>query len=538
MSYLTISGVGTHNFPSIQLQFMEICERYHSFFEQNPHYIPQVLEAFVQTIHLNVVRVQMRSWYLFLRFVKRLRAALGNVSQNVIQAIADLLTIKAELPREGEDEDDMSSDDRGESADALFNSQLYLFETVGAIASASSVPIEQKVSFAQSIMNPIFSDIEQHLPAAKNGEDRATLQIHHDMMALGTLAHGFSDWTPGQTSGVPPAGEVAEEFSRASEAILVALDSLKTSSQIRLAARFSFSRLIGVLDSRVLQQLPRWINGLLSESSSNDEMATFLRTFGQVMYGFKSEIATILDGILAPLLQRVFAGLSAPATGFDDDIQQRELKFEFLNFVLNILNQDLASVLVSAANQPTFDTIINAVSHYSSDADDLSTARLALSVCTRMTAAWGGPDVIMPSPAGQQVPQQPNGAVSATQPVIPGFDTFAVSRFSPLAWAIPSSPDFKAKDPQFRSLVSEIAALQETIMRKTGSLYLDELRRQLANMGVGEADAERYVAALVEWASKQEKDRISDGKQGKGTLTGFRGFLIAFLDRGSGGSVG
>jgi exportin-T len=509
---------------------MEICVRYSSFFEQNSHLVPQVLEAFVRTIHLDVVRVQMRSWYLFLRFVKPLRGVLGNVSQTVIQAVADLLTIKAELPHPDEDDDEMSSDDKGDSADALFSSQLYLFESVGCLASAPSVPVEQKILFAQSIMNPLFADMERHLGPAKSGDERATLQLHHDIMALGTLARGTSDWMPGVTSGGPPPSEVGEEFSRAAEAILTALESLKSSSLIRTAARFAFSRFIGVLGSRILQQLPRWINGLLSESAANDEMAIFLRTFGQVMFGFKSEIADILDSILAPLLQRVFAGLSQPIMGTDDEVQQKELKLEFLNFMLVILNQDLASVLVSSTNQSMFETIINALSHYASDPTDLPTARLALAVCTRMTAVWGGPDVAVPSVSGQQAPAQLNGAVPSPQPFFPGFDTFAITRFSPLSWAIPSSTNFKAKDPQSRSLVTEIAALQETILHKTGGLYIDTLRTQLAGMGAGAPDIERYVAALVDGATRAPSKE--DGKQGKGAMTGFRGFLVGFLDRG------
>lgn len=510
---------------------MEICVRYNQFFELNAQYIPRVLEIFVGTIHLDVLRVQTRSWYLFLRFVKPLRAQLGDVSEGVIQAIHDLLQIKAELPKNDEDGDDMDSDDKADSADALFNSQLYLFETVGCISSAPSVPVEKKLMFAQLIMSPLFTDMEQHLGSAKNGDERSTLQLHHNIMALGTLARGFSDWTPGASSGTPPPSEVGEEFIRAAEAILVALQSLKTSAQIRTAARFSLSRMIGVLGSRVLQQLPRWIDGLLSESSTNEEMSTFLRLLDQIIFAFKSEIATILDSILAPLLQRVFAGLAAPINGTDEEREQEGLKFEFLNFILVVLNQDLAPVLVSSANQPTFDTIVKVVSHYASNPSDMGTARLALGVCTRMTAVWGGPDVALPQVPNSAVPvQEQNGAVDSPQPVLPGFETFALTQFSPLAWLVPSSPNFKSKDPQSRSFIAEIAALQETILKKTGQMYVDELRRQLSGMGASEGDIERYVAALVD----QARSGRGNAQREKGAMTGFKGFLVNFLDRGGG----
>ncbi|WP_316316188.1 hypothetical protein, partial [Clavibacter michiganensis] len=83
--------------------------------------------------------------------MKHLRAQLGNVSYNIIQAVGDLLTIKAEVPDTSED--DMSSDEDDQSADALFNSQLYLFEAIGCIASANTVSTENKQLYARTIMS-------------------------------------------------------------------------------------------------------------------------------------------------------------------------------------------------------------------------------------------------------------------------------------------------------------------------------------------------------------------------------------------------
>lgn len=323
--------------------------RYSSFFEHHTSFVPGVLENFVRLVHHNHIKVKTRSWYLFHRFAKHLRSQIGNVAQTVIEAVSDLLPIKAELPQEGSEEENMSSDENDQSADATFSSQLYLYEAIGCICSTAAVPLGRQVFYVRSILNPLFTDLETHLEPARNGDERAKLQIHHIIMALGTLARGFSDWSPGSTSSLSsaPANEVSEEFARAAEAILVALESLKSSSDVRTAARFTFSRLIGVLGSRILAQLPRWIDGLLSQNSTKDEMAMFLRLLDQVVYGFKIEIFQILDTLLTPFLQRVFVGISEPITGTDDEIQLAELKRELLNFLLVILNNDLASVLVS-----------------------------------------------------------------------------------------------------------------------------------------------------------------------------------------------
>lgn len=326
---------------------MEICVRYSSFFHHNTHHIPGVLEGFLQLAHHPVNKVKTRSWYLFQRLVKQLRSYIGNVAQTVVEALGDLLVIQAELPSEG-DGDEMSSEDHDNFADAIFNSQLYLFEAVGIICSTPAVSTDKQVLYAQSVSNPVFIDMERNLDAAKTSDERALFQIHHDIMALGTLARGFSDWVPGTNSpSALPAAEVSEAFNQVSEVILVALESLKASFNIRTAARFAFSRLIGVLGSRILPQLPRWIDGLLTQTSSRDEMALFLRLLDQVIFGFKEETFPILDTLLTPFLQTVFASIADPTAGTDDEIQLAELKREYLNFLLAVLNNDLGAVIIS-----------------------------------------------------------------------------------------------------------------------------------------------------------------------------------------------
>lgn len=351
----TVPDVASSPHPAVQLQYMEICVRYYQFFDANPQLIATTLERFILFVHHDHVKVQTRSWYLFLRFIKHARHHLGDIAQTVIQALSDLLPIKAEIPDEVSDNSDMSSEENQQTPSARFDSQLHLFEAIGCVCSARGVPVENQVVYIRTVITPLFSDMEMHLSPAKNGDDLAVMQVHHLIMALGTLARGFSDWTPASitSSASPPANQVSEEFSRTSEAILLALESVNVNTDvIRAAARFSFSRLVGVLGSRILPQLPRWIDGLLSRTSSKDEMALFMRLLDQVVYGFKTEIYDILNTLLTPLLQRVFAGIAEPVTGTDDEIQLAELKREYLSFLLVILNNNLEAVLVTEGKFP------------------------------------------------------------------------------------------------------------------------------------------------------------------------------------------
>ncbi|KAJ5263680.1 hypothetical protein N7478_011285 [Penicillium angulare] len=500
------SDIRSFTHPATQLQYMEICVRYSSFFQHHGHLIPGVLESFLQLIHHPVRKVKTRSWYLFQRLVKQLRGLISNVAQTVVEALGDLLVIQAELPSEFEDGDEMSSEDHEGSADAVFNSQLYLFEAVGIICSTSGVPADKQVLYAQSVLNPIFADMERNLEAAKSNDERALLQIHHDIMALGTLAKGFSDWMPGTSApSALPAPEVSEAFGQVAEATLVSLESLKSSFNIRTAARFTFSRLIGVLGARILPQLPRWIDGLLTQTSSRDEMALFLRLLDQVIFGFKGEISSILDTLLTPFLQRVFSGIVDPTTGTDDEIQLAELKREYLNFLLAVLNNDLGDVIISERNQPIFETVITTIEHFSKDVEDFTTAKMAFIVLSKMGSSWGGPDI---------APGALNGN-TPNQTALPGFGGYMISRFSPLCWALPMTSSFNSKDAQAKQVLAEAGGLQRTIYMKTGVEYAEYLRGQeLPGMGMGGELINEFLTALTQLDMK-----------------GFRQFFPSFIQR-------
>jgi exportin-T len=471
---------------------MEICVRYCSIFEAQTGLIPKVLEHFIKLAHHDNLRVRIRSWYLFGRFVRHLRALLGDIAEMVIRSISDLLPIKAEITKEDAADDDMSSEQSDHSADALFNSQLFLFEAIGCISSVSTIPIEKQVFYARSTINPLFSDIEKNLPAARAGDAQATLQIHHIIKALGTLAHGYSDWKPGSASSKAPPAEISQEFDRAAEAILIALESLKTSLDIRTAARASFSRLIGVVGSLILPQLPRWIDGLMSQTSSKDEMAMFLRLLDLVIFGFKTEIYNVLDSLLTPLLQRIFAGLAEPVTGTDDEIQLGELRREYLTFIQIILNNDLGSVLVSDSNQTFFEPLIISVTELAKTVgggqNNLPASRLAFSVLARMAVLWGGPDIakISPNPVPSSV---------ASSPAFPGFDRFVIERFNPICWEVIRNPEFPPQDAQAKQVLNEIAGLEQTIYMKTGNMFIEHLQQSFfPSMGV---DSTEFIRSMT-----------------------------------------
>jgi exportin-T len=72
-----------------------------------------------------------------------------------------------------------------------------------------------------------------------------------------------------------------------------------------------------------------------------------------------------------------------------------------------------------------------------------------------------------------------------------------ITRFSPLCWALPSTPSFNSKDAQAKQVLAEAGGLQRTIYSKTGMEYLAYLReRELPGMGMGADLIEEFVGAL------------------------------------------
>ena len=163
-----------------------------------------------------------------------------------------------------------------------------------------------------------------------------------------------------------------------------------------------------------------------------------------------------------------------------------------------ILNNDLASVLVSPQNQALFDQFLGTLTRYCCDTADPGSARLAFSALGKMTSIWGGPDII------------DHGARPA--PVLPGFDNFVLSQFAPLPWTLLATPGFNPRDAQMRSVLQEAAALQWTILRKVGVTYQQQLQDELRKSGAGDS-IPAYMASIA------------------GDVIGFRKFFASFVQQ-------
>ncbi|KAK9463534.1 armadillo-type protein [Lipomyces oligophaga] len=371
------SNILSLNHPAINLFYLELIVKPTKFLDSNPQLIPQILNTFVSAvgIHSSFLHVQLRSWFLFYRFIKLNKLLIGDISETALTAISDLLVITAEIPQSNDNDSDVSTD----SGSSNFEGRLYLFEVSGLLISIDAVSDEKQLVLLKNILNPIFADMERNLPRALE-DPLSALQVHHDIMALGTFARGVAD------GGKTVNEQVREQFLLAGRAILVTLETLSRLDIVREASRFAFARMVPILEYHILPEIPTLVSRLLVESSTS-ELIDFMSFLGQLVHNFKDQpgMFDMVNSLLGPLLTRIYYSLSISANGStDEEIRQTDMKKAYLSFMLNLLNNGMGSVLVSRDNRQMLDSVIQSVAHYSSTTDDSSIKKMGSSIFPRL----------------------------------------------------------------------------------------------------------------------------------------------------------
>ncbi|KAG0292802.1 pre-tRNA nuclear export protein, partial [Dissophora globulifera] len=366
------SGVSAYPHPSVSANFFEIACRYSNFFDIRPDCIPDVLEAFVDArgLHHLISANRTRAWYLFWRFTKDLKFKLTPYVQTVLTSIQDVLTVEGSLPPVLATDFDLST-----FKDQVFETKTYLFEAVGLLISQDSIPAQQQFEYLSAVVNPFLTEVQKSLEACRaiqqssNGmvggaaaigagssrhrDLEIVWTLHHRLMALGSIAKGFPDVltpkkVPGNVAPQAPgtAGPCAQIFKQVAEITLVALETVSRFEVIRSAARFTFGRLINCLGQDVQPYLPTLITGLLQECSIM-ELVEFLPFMGQVAHKFKATIMSILNGLLFPLVQKVFFFLNQVPSGTDEAMALVELRKSYLAFLMGLFSSELENVLIT-----------------------------------------------------------------------------------------------------------------------------------------------------------------------------------------------
>ncbi|ODQ63294.1 Xpo1-domain-containing protein [Nadsonia fulvescens var. elongata DSM 6958] len=500
------------NHPAIQLEFMELVVRHASFFTPSEsQLLHRVLQVFCSPlgIHNSNSRVQVRSWFLIYRFVKSAKGSIGSIAETVLNSISSLLTIKAELPKK-DDDSELSADAAAE--EGTFDSQLYLFELCGLII-ASVNDVDTQIQLIERILQPIFADTEQGLRQSggnggRNTDPLVALQIHHNLMALGTFARGFDDSVPAivAAKGAIPKkvydSRLLQEFKNITQVSIVALETLPCIEILRDSSRFAFSRLIPILGTNILDEISRLINALLSECKTT-ELVDFLGFLGHLVHSYQSErgVFEMLGNMLNGLFTRIFASLddvdNAGTSGSTDALVMRsDMRKAYLTFLFNIINNNMSAVFMADANKSVYENVLKSVLHYSSDLSDPTSTRQAVLALNKMIQEWG---------SGQIRPPPPLTEIFGNGLKIEGFEQFLL-QVSVLCFEFSSKPGFETGDAQSRIILGEFGSLQKQIYLQKGDSFITYLRGSyLPSVGVPADIIDRYCETLCTVDQKEFK---------------------------------
>ncbi|KAF7730156.1 pre-tRNA nuclear export protein [Apophysomyces ossiformis] len=478
VSEMVSSNISAYPHPSAALQFFENIARYYQYFEHRPDQLPQVLAAFVDTygVHHSLKQIRSRCWYLFHRFVKSLKSKMGPYVESVLSSIGDLLSIQAEPPVETNTMDGMPI-----PAASTFDSQLYLFETVGMLISLDAIDVGKQTEYLKIVLEPLVEGIQKSMSQAYNPEDELfLLQLHHYIMAMGSVAKGFPT-VPKESAATQPWVIV---FKQATEIILNVLQTFNRFEVIRDAARFSFARFITCLGSEVLPYLPTLINSLLTECQVT-ELVDFLPFIGLAAHKFKPMIYNVMDELLLPLVKRVFDFLNATPSGTDEALLLVELRKSYLNFLMSLFNANLEGVLVSERNIGHLNTILQTVLHFSKDNNDPTIQKMAFGVFLKMVYAW---------------------CTTEQQPGVSGFDQFVYNELIPTTFAVPMNAAFNVADGQSLLVFGEMTSIQKVVCSKQGNQFIEYMNNVFfPSIQCPRETAERYCQAVQQYDVKEFK---------------------------------
>jgi hypothetical protein len=179
--------------------------------------------------------------YLFSRFIKEVKSDIpADVAVNIASSMRDLLPIEVQIP-DAEDSDS-SADLLSEAVrSSAFDSQLYLYETLGILCSLLVKTPPELAELLLSFVKPLMSELSDNLQAyrAKGCQDLIPIvKVHHVIMALGNIAKGFPEYP----SPVPPdyVPFPVDVFAQVAEAILVCLEAMNVLKDVRDAVKSIF----------------------------------------------------------------------------------------------------------------------------------------------------------------------------------------------------------------------------------------------------------------------------------------------------------
>lgn len=471
--------------PFVQILFFELVVRHYQFLNSDDKNEIALLNIFCSPFGMFNKRekVRLRTWYLFTRLIKITKPKLTvAILSQIIGKISTLLSVKAVV----------NSQD-GVEEDATFDSQLYLFEGIGLLIGANA---ESNYDIMDEVLTPLFTDLEACI-SSQMQTPAVVLQTHHLLMAIGTLARGVH-------GGLVPENQVnntlvnkkiiqqslVEKFSNIAEVVLVSFSFFSKHENVRDASRFTFARLIPVLNSEIVPYASKMIALFLDSELTIVEMNDFLGFLGQMIHMFHTEEGCyqLFDNLLVPVINKVHASMSqidneeaietsewyanggtnannrigknvVVTNSFRDKILLKKAYYAFLQ---SFVHNSVTSLLLSERNRGILSTILeDLLTYMPQEVQETSTIKLALNVLANLVKSFG---------SGNCTDEKDVHAAQIEK--LDGLNEFLITKIVPLVFEIPFKPEnkFNIKDGSCRVVACDLSRLlREIYLQSSGA---------------------------------------------------------------------
>ncbi|KAJ3766289.1 armadillo-type protein [Lentinula raphanica] len=470
---LVQSGISAYPHQSVALQFFETVSRYTDFFKVRKECIVPTLEAMIDTrgIHHQNPTFRRRTFYLFYRFIKDSKSDIPlELVPSILQSIRDLLAIEVVIPEPEEVEVDFMTDAVKSSS---FDAQLYLFETLGILISLLFKNPPQQNGLLLSFVKPLMDELSGALQGSTSldfkkladGESRSEVvpivQLHHLIMALGSIAKGFPDYPspPLPDDFIMPPVDV---FAEIAQAILVCLENTNIIKVVRDATRFAFARILAIAGPHVTHYIPPLMGNLLIHFDPS-ELVDFMNFIGLLIFKLQDDMFDVLDELVNPLTTHISTTLSQPISGSDEQRMHVEIKKAYITLLTSIMSAKLQGVFISPRNNASFNSLMETMQVLAEDTSDPPNQKATFNLLSRCVSVWAQPNFVPPTSNGNSNHNTLNDVG------IPGFERYVYERLLPIAFGIPSLPNLNLKDGQVTTVLHEIANFLQTVLKIRGS---------------------------------------------------------------------
>ncbi|WWC65824.1 uncharacterized protein I303_108446 [Kwoniella dejecticola CBS 10117] len=501
------SGISIYPHSSVTLQYFEIAVRYVEFWKYKPDTVSPMFEAIVSNrgVHHPDEGVRRRCFYLFQKLCKDCRCP--SVSEMVEPILG---SIKPDSP----DDNPLIKATTGKTYAV---DQLYLFEAAGYLIYLTKSDTSKHITLLEAIAGPLMSGMATGVERYRSDSTdlQAVLQVHHHLMALGHFAKGFPTVSDSQVETLP----YTPPFKQMTEALLQALDAVKSERVVRDASRFAFAQFVNAIGTTVAELVPRFVSVVVTEYEPS-ELVDFMLFLGLLMHRLKKNTFETMDMLLLPLLSRIFAILQQPITGTDEAQTHARLKDAYLTFFTALMNANLDGVFITERNKPEFENLLTTLLNLTQDCSDPGSQRFAFGFFARSVIAWGTspeaaaqPSVFAESAMSNLSKAVANGNATATnqhaiakedraKQALPGYENFIYQRLLPACFEVPAQKEFKIRSSTLT--LHEMATLVRSTAQARGQEAITFMTADLLpRLGCPADIADRFITSLK---TQQAKD--------------------------------